>query len=94
MPKSRGYRAKTRRLLKKDGRSGFTKNLLTLEEVKEGDKVAIIIDPSIHKGMPHRRYYGKIATVVGRRGRAFEVRASKGNKEVSLIVRPEHLKKI
>ncbi len=94
MSKSRGYRAKTRRLLKRDGRSGFTKKLMTLQGLREGDKVAVIIDSSIHRGMPHRRYYGKIATVVGRRGRAFEVKVSKGKKEVALIVRPEHLKKI
>jgi len=31
----------------------------------------VLIDPSIHKGMPHPRFHGKTAEVIGKRGRAF-----------------------
>jgi len=37
-------------------------------EYKPGDKVHIITNPAIHKGMPHRRYHGKTGEVIGKRG--------------------------
>jgi len=94
MPSSHGYRSKTRRLLTKGERVGFNDRLLSILSLKEGDKAAIHIDPSVHKGMPHRRYHGRIVTVLGREGRAFKVEAKVGGKSFILKVRPEHLKKI
>lgn len=93
MPSSRGFRVKTRKALRKDEK---VCNPLTpyLQEIKVGDKVAIDPDPSFHKGMPHRRYFGLVGDVVGVRGRAFIVKVKKGKKSVELIVRPEHLKKL
>jgi len=92
MPKSKGYRMKTRKRLKKKENTGFSDNLLILSRMKIGDKVIIYINPSYHKGMPHRRYHGKIGVIEGKRGRSFEVKVSKGNKQVILIVPQEHLK--
>jgi len=92
MPQSKGYRVKTRRLLTRKGNPGFSDKLLKLRELKPGDKVLIYIDPRFHKGMPHRRYHGKIGIVQKRRGRAFEIDVGKGDKIVRLIVPPEHLR--
>ncbi|MEM0056900.1 MAG: 50S ribosomal protein L21e [Candidatus Geothermarchaeota archaeon] len=92
MPSSKGYRVKTRKLLTKEENEGFSDRLLLLQNAKIGDKVVIKIDPSYHKGMPHRRYHGLVGTIVGRRGRAFEVKVTKGNKEVLLIIPFEHLR--
>jgi len=50
------------------------------------------IDPSTLKGMPHRRFHGKTATVMGKRGRAYVVKAHMGGFEKVIIVRPEHIK--
>lgn len=61
-------------------------------EYKVGDKVVIRINPSIHKGMPHRRFQGRIAEVIGKRGRAYILRLYVGDKEKTLIVMPEHLR--
>ncbi len=95
MPSSHGFRFKSRKLMtKRQGKKGFTRKLLLLQRINTGDKVAIHIDPSFHKGMPHRRYHGKIAIVIGRRGRALEVETTKGNKRVTLLVRAEHLKRL
>ena len=91
VPSSHGFRVKTRKLSKKDENRGFTRQLLENMQLKIGDRVIIKIDPSFHKGMPHRRYHGKVGLVIGKRGRAFEVKTRKGEKEVVLIVRPEHL---
>ncbi|MEB3825589.1 MAG: 50S ribosomal protein L21e, partial [Desulfurococcales archaeon] len=89
-----GFRHKTRKLLKKHTREkGSVPPIsLLLHDYNEGDKVHIIINPAIHKGMPHRRYHGKTGVVLGRRGLAYLVKTSLGKKEKILIIRPEHLR--
>ncbi|MEB3786922.1 MAG: 50S ribosomal protein L21e [Desulfurococcales archaeon] len=90
----RGFRHRTRKLLKKHTRErgGVPPISLLLHEYNTGDKVHVIINPAIHKGMPHRRYHGKTGVVVGKRGKAYLVKLSLGKKEKILIVRPEHLR--
>jgi large subunit ribosomal protein L21e len=72
MTKSKGYRAKTRSLFRRKprerGKTGLSK---ILYEYKVGEKIVVKIDPSVHKGMPHRRYHGKIGIVMNKRGRAY-----------------------
>lgn len=63
-----------------------------LIDYRIGDKVYIGVDPAIHNGMPHRRYIGKVGTVVGFRGRALEVEVKVGTKIKKLFLFPEHLK--
>lgn len=90
----RGYRHRTRHLMKKSVRErGAVPSLSNLmAEYKVGDKVHIVVNPAVHKGMPHRRYHGKTGEVVGKRGKCYIVKVSLGNKEKTLFVRPEHLK--
>lgn len=63
-----------------------------LHDYKAGEKVAINIDPSEHKSMPHRRFQGKVGVVdrVGRR--TVTVKLNIGNKEKSLTTRLNHVK--
>jgi len=93
MTKSKGYRAKTRKLLKRKprerGKTGLSK---ILREYTSGEKVVIKIDPSVHKGMPHRRYHGRTGVVVEKKGRAYIVDVTQGDTTKQIIVRPEHLK--
>ncbi|OYT44365.1 50S ribosomal protein L21e [Candidatus Bathyarchaeota archaeon] len=92
MGKSKGFRSKTRSLLRKNPRErGKIKITKILREYKAGDKVVIKIDPSVHKGMPHRRYHGKVGVVMARRGRAYIVSVTQGDAVKEIIVRPEHL---
>ncbi|MCS7097279.1 MAG: 50S ribosomal protein L21e [Candidatus Methanomethylicia archaeon] len=90
-----GYRSRTRKLLRKDVRE---KGIIPISRViypyKEGDKVAITINPSVHKGMPHRRYHGKIGIIIGRRGKAYMIKVNLGDKEKLIITRPEHIKPV
>jgi len=90
--KSKGYRRKTRSVLKRKprerGKTGLSK---TLYEYKLGEKVVVKIDPSIHKGMPHRRYHGKIGVIVDKRGRSYIVNVTQGRATKEIIVRPEHI---
>lgn len=92
MPHSHGFRYRTRKLLSKRDNKGFSDQILKLRNLKPGDKVVIALNPTYHKGMPHKRYHGRIGIIKSRRGRAYEIRVRKGNKEVLLITPPEHLK--
>jgi large subunit ribosomal protein L21e len=41
--------------------------------------------------MPHRRYHGRVGTVLNKRGRCYVVSVSQGDALREIIVRPEHL---
>ncbi len=91
---SKGYRRRTRQLLRKKPRERGLKPLgYLLTKYEVGDKVVIHIDPATHKGQPHRRYHGKVGTVMGMRGRAYIVGVQIGGKLKQIIALPEHLKK-
>jgi large subunit ribosomal protein L21e len=93
LPLSHGYRRKTRALLRKSPRDRGKSSLSRiLYEYRPGDRVIIDIDPSVHKGMPHRRYHGKVGVIIAKRGRAYEVSVTQGDATKEIIVRPEHMK--
>jgi len=93
LKKSKGYRVRTRSLLRKKPRErGKIQLSRLLYEYQEGDNVIIKIDPSVQKGMPHRRYYGKVGKIMGKRGRSYIVSVTQGDAVKEIIVRPEHLK--
>ncbi|MEM1994296.1 MAG: hypothetical protein QXW32_02290 [Nitrososphaerales archaeon] len=91
MPRSHGYRRKTRRLLRVDGSKNRGLTPL-LREYKVSEKVVIDINPSQVKGMPHRRFQGKVGVVeeVGRR--TLTIRVPIGDKVKKVIARLEHVK--
>jgi len=92
MRKSKGYRSSARRLLTKGPREhGKLRLSKLLHEYQSGTSVVIKIDSSVHKGMPHRRYHGKVGTVLNKRGRSYVVSVSQGDAIREIIVRPEHL---
>jgi large subunit ribosomal protein L21e len=62
-----------------------------LRAYKPGEKVTILIEPSVHKGMPHRRFHGRVGIVHGRRGKSYVVHVEIGNTTKEIIARPEHL---
>ncbi len=90
--RSLGYRSSSRSLLSKHPRQRGLRGLSTyLINYNIGDKVVIKIDSSTHKGAPHRRYQGRIGTVIGKRGRAYIVGIQVGSKFKKIIARCEHL---
>ncbi len=90
--KAKGYRRKTRSLLRRKPRErGKTTLSKILYEYKPGEKVVVKIDPSVHKGMPHRRYHGRIGVIVNKRGRSYVVNVTQGKAVKEIIVRPEHI---
>lgn len=94
MRQSKGYRSRTRKVLRKKVREKYLSLKVTplLYDLKPGDRVVVNIDPSVHEGMPHRRYQGRVAVVTGRRGKAYMLEVKVGGKVKQLIVRPEHIK--
>ncbi len=94
MERSRGFRSKSRGKLTKRYRDKDL-NIISrlLVNYKEGDKVHIVLEPSIQKGMPHPRFHGTTGTVIGKRGSSYLVKIRDKNREKTIIVRPEHLKK-
>ena len=89
---SRGYRRKTRSLLRRKarekGKTGLSK---ILREYESGDRVVINLNPRIHKGMPHRRFHGRVGIVKSKRGRAYVVDVTQGDALKTITIRPEHL---
>ena len=93
MPKSKGFRSGARYVLRKKPKErGLQPIGGLLYEYQIGDKVVIKIDSSIHKGMPHPRYQGKIGVIAEKRGRAYVIKLVEGGKVRILIARPEHIK--
>ena len=90
MPVSKGYRRKTRSLLRK--RKALTGLSAYLRVYNVGDKVTIVIDPSQPKGMPHRRFQGLVGNVTKVLRRVLEIKVKVGNKDRTVIARVEHVK--
>ena len=92
MRKSKGYRHGTRTLAKKPNREKGKPNIgKLLFEYEIGSQVIIKIDSSVQKSLPHKRFHGKIGTVLDKRGRGYVVRVPQGEAVKEIIVRSQHL---
>lgn len=90
-----GVRRKTRNKLKKGFRSKGKLSLTKyFQSFDEGDKVSLVAEPSVHKGLYFRRFHGLIGTVVGMQGNCYKVKIKDSNKYKIAIVHPVHLKKV
>jgi large subunit ribosomal protein L21e len=91
MPKSRGYRRKTRALFRVKARSPLG---AFLREYKVGERVVIDIDSRQTKGMPHRRFQGTVGTIGEVRRRSLVVSVPVGTKMKEVITRFEHVRPV
>ena len=92
MERSRGFRSKTRHKLRKKVRmKGDLPVSRAIQEFKPGNRVSVVIEPSVQKGQPHPRFHGKTGVVVEKRGRAYLVELKDGNATKKVIARPVHL---
>jgi len=90
--RKKGYQMNTRSLLRRSPRErGKTTLRKILQSYSEGDKVVVNIDSSVHKGMPHRRYHGRVGMITAKRGRSYVIHVTQGDAMKEIIVRPEHL---
>ncbi|MCW4051383.1 MAG: 50S ribosomal protein L21e [Candidatus Bathyarchaeota archaeon] len=94
MGKSSGIRRKSRAAMTKRVREkGRLPLSRLLTKYEEGEKVVINIDSGIHKAIPHKRYQGKVATIVGKRGRAYILEIPQRKTVKTIITTPEHIRK-
>jgi len=87
--RSHGFKHKSRSVMTKSAPRGVS---FLLREYNVGDRALVQIDSSQHKGLPHRRYHGKVGLVteVGRRHVVLDVKL--GEKSKTLITRLDHIK--
>jgi large subunit ribosomal protein L21e len=90
-----GFRHKTRyKLQRAAGERGKLRLTARFTTYSEGDRVALIIDPSEQKGIFFPRHHGKTGTVVGKQGGAYLVAIDDKDKAKTIIATPVHLKRI
>jgi len=93
--RSKGIRSKSRHILRKKPRHrGMSPLTRALQQFEVGDSVNIIIDPAVHHGMPHIRFHGLTGKVQGMQGKSYLIDLRDGNKQKTLVVRPEHLGRV
>ena len=87
--RSHGFKHKSRSVMTKSAPRGVS---FLLREYNVGDRALVQIDSSQHKGLPHRRYHGKVGLVteVGRRHVVLDVKL--GEKSKTLITSLDHIK--
>ena len=93
--RSKGIRSKSRKILRKKPRErGIHSITRALQHFQEGESVNIVIDSSIHKGMPHVRFQGYTGKIEGKQGESYLVGINDGKKHKVLIIRSEHLRRV
>jgi large subunit ribosomal protein L21e len=89
-----GLRRKTRYKLKKPRRNkGKISMTRYFQDFSEGDRVNLIVEPAVQKGMYHPRFMGKSGFVTGKRGNCYLVEINDMGKHKTVVVHPVHLKR-
>ncbi len=89
-----GFRRKTRHKISKNVRDRGKVSLARyFQEFKDGDRVYLVAEPSVHDGMYHPRFHGKSGIVTAKRGECYEVQIKDINMPKMVIVHPVHLKR-
>jgi large subunit ribosomal protein L21e len=95
MQKIGGFRRKTRHKMMKDKRKKGKISLRNyLQTLSVDDKVQLVAESAVQKGMYHPRYHGIVGTVVGKQGACYKVEISDSGAKKVVLVHPVHLKKV
>ena len=90
-----GFRRKTRYKLKKSPRQKGKINLTNyFQTFEEGDRVNLVAEPAIQKGMYFPRFHNRAGIIQKKTGSCYEVLIKDQNKEKMVIVHPVHLKRV
>jgi len=88
------YRRRTRKLMKKHARTQGKISLRNyFSKYNKGDKVALVAEPAVQKGIFHLRFYGKHGIVQGMQGKCYLVKIKDGGKSKIMLTHPVHLKR-
>lgn len=89
-----GTRRKTRHKMAKNVRERGKVSLVRyFQKFKNGERVYLVPEPSVHSGLYHSRFCGKAGIVLGKRGECYEVKINDINKGKVIITHPVHLKR-
>jgi len=88
MAGSKGYRRRTRALLRKRSSRGLSH---ILADYQPQQRVVIKIDSTQVKGMPHRRFNGLVGVVRETGRRAVTIDVVVGDKVKTVVSRKEHI---
>ena len=93
--KTGSRRRKTRSKLKKNvADKGKISIRNYLQKFNDNDKVILIAEPAVQRGMHHPRYQGKTGIIIGKQGTNYKVQIKDGNTKKVMITHPIHLKKV
>jgi len=94
MQRTGGYRRKTRSKLRKNIREkGKIAIRNFFQSFDEGERVNLVMEPGVQRGMFHPRFHGRTGIVTRKQGNSYYIKIKDGNKEKAVIVHPVHLKK-
>lgn len=93
MKASKGFRRGTKKRLQRKPREKFKVNDF-LRQFRVDERVAVKINSSSQKGVPHPRFDGKIGKIREKRGDSYVVEICVGRSKRDVISRPEHLKHV
>jgi len=89
-----GLRRKTRHKYSKHYRR---KGKVTISDFmsvyKEGDKVVLKIEPSLHSGTYCRRFYGRSGIIAGKQGSCYKVSIYDQGKKKTVLTHPAYLRR-
>lgn len=92
MTRTKGLKSRSRKLLTKGARErGLPSPTKLLRSFSVGEKVVIKIEPSVHKGLPHRRFQGKVGVIKEKRGKGYVVEVPMKPIAHLITVKPAHL---
>ena len=87
-----GLRRRTRKkMTKAPGTHGNISIARYLQEFIPGDRVAIDVEPAVHKGLFDPKFQGLTGTVTRKAGRCYEVEVKDQDQKKRLVVHPAHL---
>ncbi len=90
-----GMRRKSRYKLKKETKDRGKLSLRRyFQKFNLNDKVALVMEPRVHKGIFNLRFYGRVGIITGQQGSCYSIKIMDGNKEKTLVVHPVHLRGI
>ena len=93
MRRSHGTRQGTRSILRRSkAQRGRINIARVMHQYEIGDSVAVVLDGSQQKGMPHRRFQVATGVIEAKQGRAWVVALHDKNMAKTVIARPEHLR--
>ena len=78
---------------KKTREKGKLKFSRSFQQLKQGDKVAIVRELSLKANFP-KRIQGRTGVIEGKKGKAYIIKLMDYNEEKRFIIEPIHLKKV